>query len=165
MRQWRWQDFQQTFPLYVRKEWPHVWGETVFFCHHRAQALGPVLKGPKLIAENKAKSRTTTLEFRTAVFGLFKDLLWGTAYDTQLEKREAQECCLICTPLKALCVLLLRCFHREGCRIWEMWITFSLVHTEADKSQERLWADTPKVVSSPGVCMLCLWNAKGSWRN
>lgn len=68
-------------------------------------------------------------------------------------------------PFKSTVFLLLGCFHREGCRIWEMWITFSLAHTEANKSQERLWLDSPKVVSSPSVYMLCLWNAKGSWRN
>lgn len=57
--------------------------------------------------DDKAKSRITTLELRTAAFGLFKDLLRGIAWDTELEKRGAQQCWLICTPLKALCVLLL----------------------------------------------------------
>lgn len=57
--------------------------------------------------DDKAKSRITTLELRTAAFGLFKDLLRGIAWDTELEKREAQQCWLICTPSKALCVLLL----------------------------------------------------------
>jgi len=48
-----------------------------------------------LKAARRARSKLTTLDFRRADFGLFRDLLCRVPWDKALEGREAQESCLI----------------------------------------------------------------------
>ncbi|KGL88902.1 hypothetical protein N301_16250, partial [Charadrius vociferus] len=46
-------------------------------------------------AVRRAHSKLSTLDFRRADFGLFRDLLWGVLWDKALEGRQAQESWLI----------------------------------------------------------------------
>ena len=54
-----------------------------------------------LRAARRAHSKLSTLDFRRADFGLFRDLLGGVPWDTALEGRGAQESWLIFKLLQA----------------------------------------------------------------